>query len=102
MAAIRGTAESVTGVRPGCVGMPYGCDMALWIREGGTACVVYGPGYVSHAHAADEHVSLTEVKTVAQVLTQAVRRLLGEGLRQPDANSSDTATFTWSPRSRAI
>jgi acetylornithine deacetylase len=48
----------------------------MWIREGGAACVVYGPGDVSHAHAADEHVSLTEAKTVARVLTQAVRRLL--------------------------
>lgn len=77
VAVIREVAESVTGVRPGCVGVPYGCDMALWIREGGAACVVYGPGDVSHAHAADEHVSLTEAMTVTQVLTQAVLRLLG-------------------------
>jgi acetylornithine deacetylase len=76
VAVISEAAESVTGVRPGCVGVPYGCDMALWIREGSAACVVYGPGDVSHAHAADEHVSLTEAKTVADVLTQAVRRLL--------------------------
>ena len=76
VAVVREAAESVIGVRPGCVGVPYGCDMALWIREGGAACVVYGPGDVSHAHAADERVSLTEAKTVAQVLTQAVRRLL--------------------------
>ena len=76
MAMVRDVAESVTGVRPGCVGVPYGCDMALWIREGGAACVVYGPGDVSHAHAADERVSLTEAKTVAQVLTHVVSRLL--------------------------
>jgi acetylornithine deacetylase len=76
VAVIREAAESVTGIRPGCVGVPYGCDMALWIREGGASCVVYGPGDVSHAHAADEHVSLSEAKTVAEVLTQAVRRLL--------------------------
>ena len=76
VSGIREAAESVTGVRPACVGKPYGCDMALWICEGGAACVVYGPGDVSHAHAADERVSLTEAKTVAQVLTQVVRRLL--------------------------
>jgi len=76
VAVIREVAESVTGAQPGCVGVPYGCDMALWIREGGAACVVYGPGDVSHAHAADEHVSLTEAKTVSRVLTQTVRRLM--------------------------
>jgi len=76
VATIREAAESVTGVLPGCVGVPYGCDMALWIREGGAACVVYGPGDVSHAHAADEQVSLIEANMVAEVLTQVVRRLL--------------------------
>jgi acetylornithine deacetylase len=76
VAAIRGAAESATGVQPSCVGVPYGCDMALWIREGGAACAVYGPGDVSHAHAADEQVSLAEAKMAAQVLMGAVRSLL--------------------------
>jgi acetylornithine deacetylase/succinyl-diaminopimelate desuccinylase-like protein len=50
--------------------------MALWRREAGAACVVYGPGDIAHAHAVDEHVSLDEVATTARVLEAAVRILL--------------------------
>ncbi len=76
VAALRDAADAVTGKRPGTIGVPYGCDMALWIREAGAACAVYGPGDVAHAHAVDEHVSITEIDTVADVLTRTVRALL--------------------------
>ena len=61
--ALRDAAESETGSRPGTIGVPYGCDMALWRREAGAACAVYGPGDIVHAHAVDERVSLDEVAT---------------------------------------
>jgi acetylornithine deacetylase len=76
VSAVREASETVTGTPPGLIGAPYGCDMALWIREGGAACVVYGPGDVSDAHTADEHVSLDEIALTARVLTLAVRQLL--------------------------
>jgi len=76
VAALRDAADAVTGKRPGTIGVPYGCDMALWIREAGAACAVYGPGDVAHAHAVDEHVSITEIAAVADVLTRTVRALL--------------------------
>ncbi len=72
---MRDAAQAVTGVRPATVGVPYGCDMALWVHEGGASAVVYGPGDVAAAHAADEHVRLSEASTVASVLVEAVRRL---------------------------
>ena len=75
--ALRDAAASETGARPATLGVPYGCDMALWRREAGAACVVYGPGDIAHAHAVDEHVSLDEVATTARVLEAAVRVLLG-------------------------
>jgi acetylornithine deacetylase len=76
VAALRDAAESETGVRPGTIGVPYGCDMALWRREAGAACAVYGPGNIAHAHAVDEQVSIDEIATVARVLEAAARRLL--------------------------
>jgi acetylornithine deacetylase len=73
--AVRAAAGAVTGTRPAAVGVPYGCDMALWTSAGGAACLVYGPGDIRHAHAADERVSLTETVTVAAALEEAVRRV---------------------------
>jgi acetylornithine deacetylase len=75
--AVADAAASVTGARPALIGAPYGCDMALWTRVGGAATLVYGPGDVTHAHAADERVSLTETAQVAEALVDAVNRLLG-------------------------
>ena len=57
-------AEAVTGRRPALLGEPYGADMRLFINEGGTPCVMFGPGDVKVAHSADEHVPLDEVEDV--------------------------------------
>ena len=62
------TAASVTGRRPSLVGVPYGSDMRLLINEGHTSCVLFGPGDVRVAHAADEHVALSEVEACARTL----------------------------------
>lgn len=68
-------AESITGKRPELGAAPYGCDMALWIREGGATALVYGPGDVAYAHAPDEHVDLNEAAMVSEVLVETIRRL---------------------------
>jgi acetylornithine deacetylase len=72
---LREAAEAVTGTRPETVGAPYGCDMALWTRVGGARCLVYGPGDVAQAHAADEWVSVDDTVACANVVLEAVRRL---------------------------
>jgi acetylornithine deacetylase len=69
-------AESLTGRRPALLGEPYGADMRLFIDEGGTPCVMYGPGDVKVAHSADENVPLAEVEECARVLTAWVVREL--------------------------
>src|SRR5436190_4781024 len=61
-------AEAVTGRRPALLGEPYGADMRLFIHEGNTPCVIFGPGDVKVAHSADEHVPLDEVEACARVL----------------------------------
>ena len=70
-------AEAVTGRQPALLGEPYGADMRLFINEGGTPCVMYGPGDVKVAHSADEHVPLAEVEECARVLAAWVVRELG-------------------------
>jgi len=61
-------AERVLGRRPPFVGVPYGADMRLLVREGSTPTVMFGSGDVRVAHAADEHVELAEVVDCARVL----------------------------------
>jgi len=75
VAAVADAAGAVTGIAPETIGVPYGCDMALWTRVGNAATLVYGPGDVRHAHATDEHVSLNEAADVAAVLLETVDRL---------------------------
>jgi acetylornithine deacetylase len=63
-------AQRATGRRPSSIGVPYGADMRLFVNEGNTPCVMYGPGDVRRAHAADEFVPLEEVVTCARVLAE--------------------------------
>jgi acetylornithine deacetylase len=65
---LAGVAEAITGRRPALLGEPYGADMRLFINEGNTPCVIFGPGDVKVAHSADEHVPLAEVESCARVL----------------------------------
>ena len=74
---IAAAAERVTGRRPALVGVPYGADMRLFVNEGSTPCVMYGPGDVRLAHGADERVSLEEVVTCARVLCNWLMTALG-------------------------
>jgi acetylornithine deacetylase len=61
-------AERILGRRPPFVGVPYGADMRLLVRQGATPTVMFGPGDVRVAHAADEHVDLDDVVACARVL----------------------------------
>jgi acetylornithine deacetylase len=70
-------AERATGRRPATIGVPYGCDMRLFVGPGETPCVVFGPGDVRLAHAADESVPLDEVEACARVLAAWVVQELG-------------------------
>jgi acetylornithine deacetylase len=75
--SLAAAAEAVLGKRPALVGVPYGCDMRLFVGVGETPCVVFGPGDVKVAHAADERVPLSEVAACARVLAAFVADSLG-------------------------
>jgi acetylornithine deacetylase len=62
---------------PQAIGAPYGADMRLFINQGETPTVMYGPGDVKVAHSADEHVPLAEVAECAEVLARWLVDRLG-------------------------
>ena len=66
---LRACHEQVTGGRPSTRGVPYGSDLRFFTNDAGIPAVLYGPGDVSLAHAADEHVPLDEVRGTAKVLS---------------------------------
>jgi acetylornithine deacetylase len=70
---LAGAIEAETGRQPALLGEPYGADMRLFVNQGATPCVIFGPGRVEVAHAADEHVPLDEVETCARVLARWLR-----------------------------
>ena len=76
-AGLAAAAKAVTGRRPALLGVPYGADMRLFVNVGDTPCVIFGPGDVRLAHAADERVPLAEVEACARVLAAWVADELG-------------------------
>lgn len=66
----------VTGSSLEHIGVPYGADMRLFVQEAGIPTVMYGPGSVRMAHAANEYVPLAEVVTCAEVLTEWMQKTL--------------------------
>jgi acetylornithine deacetylase/succinyl-diaminopimelate desuccinylase-like protein len=50
--------------------------MRLLVHHGGTPTVIFGPGHVRVAHAADEYVPLDQVVACAQSLVVWVLREL--------------------------
>ena len=74
----------VDGLRRACAraGLPGDVrGMSAWVdacflNESGTPAVCFGPGSIAQAHTADEWVSVAEIETCAQVLTDFSRRFL--------------------------
>lgn len=60
---------SATGGEPKVEGMTYGSDMSHFVRLGGVPTVLFGPGSIRQAHAANECLSLAELETATTVLT---------------------------------
>lgn len=74
VAAIADAHREVTATAIGMHGVPYGSDLRFYVNDADMPAVLYGPGDVVHAHAADEHVAITEVLQVAGVLATTLLR----------------------------
>ena len=59
-----------------CHGVSYGSDLRLFTEHAGMPAVLYGPGDVALAHAANEHVSIDEILRTTEVLTLLIHRSL--------------------------
>lgn len=66
--------HAVTGRRGVSRGLPAGTDMRLFVNEAGIPAVLFGPGDLRVAHAADEFVDVADVARCAAVLTDWVRK----------------------------
>jgi acetylornithine deacetylase len=69
--------DDALGRRPAFLAEPYGADMRLLIREGGTPTVIFGPGMPEVAHAPNEHVRLDDVVHCARALAVWLLREVG-------------------------
>ena len=50
--------------------------MRLYINQGNTPAVMFGPGDVANAHSANEHVPIVEVVECAEVLAAWIAQTL--------------------------
>ncbi|MCP3973687.1 MAG: ArgE/DapE family deacylase [bacterium] len=71
--SLQAAAANVGAHVPKAIGAPYGADMRLFINQGKTPTVMYGPGDVKVGHAADENVPIGEVVECADVLARWIR-----------------------------
>jgi acetylornithine deacetylase len=58
----------IHGNDPAIAGVPYGADLRLFVNHAQMPGVLYGPGDVRLAHAADESVGIEEVVVAAKVV----------------------------------
>lgn len=75
--SLQAAAAAIGAHVPRTIGAPYGADMRLFINQGQTPTVMYGPGDVKVGHAADENVPIAEVVECADVLARWIRDRLG-------------------------
>ncbi len=72
--ALGEAARDVLDRLPPFVGVPYGSDARLFVHQGATPTVLYGPGDPRLAHAPDERVVLEDVARCARALAIWVLR----------------------------
>lgn len=69
--------RQVHGNEPPVQGVPYGADLRLFVNHAGMPGVLYGPGDVRLAHAANESVAVDEVMDAVKVVAGMVIRWCG-------------------------
>jgi acetylornithine deacetylase len=72
VAALAAAHREVCGASPVVEGVTYGSDLRLFTNHAHMPAVLYGPGDVRLAHAADESIDLDEVITACKVIALTV------------------------------
>ena len=76
-AAVVITAAAINGelgLEPVPLGVPYGSDASKLSKRAGVPSIVFGPGSIDRAHAADESVPLNEVTTATTFFREFLLR----------------------------
>ncbi|HVF77226.1 MAG TPA: ArgE/DapE family deacylase [Solirubrobacteraceae bacterium] len=73
---VQGAAADELGAPPPLVGVGYGADMRLFCARG-IPSVLFGPRGIELAHAADEHVAIADLESVARVIVRCARAFSG-------------------------
>lgn len=68
----------VCGKEPLLRGVTFGSDLRLYTNHASMPAVLYGPGSITDAHAADEKVDLGQVAECARVLALAIVECCGD------------------------
>jgi len=68
--------SSVTGLLPKVGGLSATTDARFLINQAGIPTIILGPGSLSQAHRANEHVSLTEVHQAANIFARIAAKAL--------------------------
>ena len=74
---LRAALQDLGKPSPSLRGVPYGSDMRLLVHEGRTPAVLFGPGNIRKAHAADESVAMDDVELAAKTLALTALRFCG-------------------------
>jgi acetylornithine deacetylase len=64
--------EIVTGAAPIIEGVTYGSDLRLFTNHASMDAVLYGPGHIDQAHAADEWIAIDDVVAACKVIAFTV------------------------------
>jgi acetylornithine deacetylase len=77
MKTLKTAYRDVTGTLPRVEGKTYSSDMRLLIKVGGIPTMIFGPGDIVQAHAADEFVAVSELERATKTLALTVLRFSG-------------------------
>jgi acetylornithine deacetylase len=74
---LEGALRDLDRGEPAVVGVTFGSDMRLLVREGATPTVLFGPGDIRRSHTTDESVSVEEMEITARTLALVALRFCG-------------------------
>jgi len=77
METLKTAYRDATGTLPRVEGKTYSSDMRLFIKVGGIPTMIFGPGDIVQAHAADEFVAVSELEKATKTLALTVLRFSG-------------------------
>ncbi len=77
MEAMKGAYRDIAGSLPRVEGRTYSSDMRFLVNILGIPTMIFGPGDIREAHAANESISVADMETAAKTMILAILRWCG-------------------------